>query len=110
MRLLLDECMPRRFGRALTEHEVESVQSMQWRGVKNGALLQRIRNHSFDVFITIDRGIPSQQNLRDLSFATIVIRARTNDAEVIVSLVPRVREALQTIRPGDLVVLQETAG
>jgi predicted nuclease of predicted toxin-antitoxin system len=40
MKLLLDECMPRRFGRALLrEHEVETIQSMRWRGLKNGALL-----------------------------------------------------------------------
>ena len=62
MKLLLDECMPRRFGRALSEHEVETLQSMRWRGLKNGALLNRARDR-FEVFITVDKGIPHQQNL-----------------------------------------------
>ena len=106
MRLLLDECMPRRFGRALAEHDVESVQSMRWRGVSNGALLSRIRNAGFDVFITVDKGIPFQQNLRDLPFAVIVLRARTNDAGVLMQLLPRVRQALENIVRGSVVVIK----
>lgn len=74
MRLLLDECMPRRFGCALAEHHVATVQSMRWRGLRNGALLNRARAE-FDVFITVDRGIPFQQNLRNETLAIIVLRA-----------------------------------
>jgi predicted nuclease of predicted toxin-antitoxin system len=107
MRLLLDECMPRRFGRALAEHEVESVQSMRWRGVSNGALINRISNARFDVFITVDKGIPFQQNLRDLPFAIIVLRAHTNDAGVVMQFVPRVREILKTIVKGAVIVVEE---
>jgi len=97
--------MPRRFGRALTEHEVETIQSMRWTGLANGALMNRARDR-FDVFITVDRGIPHQQNLRKERLALIVIHAVRNDAEVLMQFIPRVREALTTIQPGDVVIIE----
>lgn len=105
MRLLLDECMPRRFGRALAEHQVATVQSMRWRGLRNGALLNRART-AFDVFITVDRGIPFQQNLRNETLAIIVLRALSNDAEVLMALLPQVRTALSQIKAGEVIVVQ----
>ena len=105
MRLLLDECMPRRFGRALSEHDVATVQSMRWHGLKNGALLNRARGQ-FDIFITVDRGIPHQQNLTNESLAIIVLRAFSNDAEVLMALLPKVREVLGRIGPGEVVVVE----
>ena len=98
--------MPRRFGRALSgEHEVATVQYMRWRGVKNGALLALARDR-FDVFITVDRGIPHEQNLRNETLAIIVLRAPTNDVEMLMNLVPKVREQLHGIRAGQVVIVQ----
>jgi hypothetical protein len=108
MRLLLDECMPRRFGRALAdEHDVATVQSMRWRGVKNGALLNRIRTAQFEVFITVDRGIPFEQNLRNLEFAILVLQAPSNDTDVLLEMLPAVRAALATIDRGQVVVVRK---
>ena len=39
MRLLLDESVPRRLRRSLSEHEVKTVSELGWSGVKNGKLL-----------------------------------------------------------------------
>jgi uncharacterized RmlC-like cupin family protein len=97
--------MPRRFGRALPEHQVATVQSMRWRGLKNGALLHRARAE-FDVFISVDRGIPHQQNLRNETLAIIVLRAFSNDAEVLMALLPQVREVLSRIKTGEGVVVE----
>lgn len=106
MRLLLDECMPRRFARLLSEHSVETVQSMRWRGVANGALLNRIRAHGFDVFITVDRGLPLEQNITNLPFAIVILRARSNDADVLLELLPKLRAALENIQHGAVSVVQ----
>lgn len=40
MRLLLDECVPKRLNRELLGHEVKTVQDMGWAGIKNRALLR----------------------------------------------------------------------
>ena len=39
MRILIDECLDWRLGRALTGHDCVSVQKMGWGGIKNGRLL-----------------------------------------------------------------------
>jgi hypothetical protein len=39
MRVLIDECLNWRLGRALTGHYAVSAQKMGWSGVKNGRLL-----------------------------------------------------------------------
>ena len=41
MRLLLDECVPKRLKRELPGHHVKTVQDMGRAGIKNGALLKR---------------------------------------------------------------------
>lgn len=39
MRVLLDECVPKRLGRELTGHTVRTVPQEGWSGKKNGELL-----------------------------------------------------------------------
>ena len=39
MRILLDECIDRRFAREIIGYEVKTVPQMGWAGVKNGKLL-----------------------------------------------------------------------
>jgi hypothetical protein len=55
MRLLLDECVPRRLRRELTGHDVRTVTEAGWAGL-NGALL-RAADDSTDALITVDQGI-----------------------------------------------------
>jgi len=62
MRLLLDECVPKRLRRALPGHEVRTVQEAGWAGVTNGALL-RAADGQFDALLTVDQGVQHQQNL-----------------------------------------------
>ena len=41
MRVLLDECVPKRLRTELTAHTVRTDAEMGWSGVKNGELLQK---------------------------------------------------------------------
>ena len=54
MRILLDECVPRRFARQLPEHEVRTVPEMGWASFKNGNLLAAASG-KFDVLVTTDQ-------------------------------------------------------
>ena len=40
MRLLLDECVPKRLKRELPGRDARTVQDLGWAGIKNGALLR----------------------------------------------------------------------
>lgn len=42
MRILLDENLDWRLGRALPGHEVESVTRLGWAGIQNGLLLKKV--------------------------------------------------------------------
>jgi predicted nuclease of predicted toxin-antitoxin system len=53
MRVLLDECVPRRFRRELPQYEVRTVPEMGWASKENEELLQLARSR-FDVFVTTD--------------------------------------------------------
>jgi predicted nuclease of predicted toxin-antitoxin system len=70
MKILLDECTPHVLKRLLSGFEIATVQELGWTGITNGALL-RLANDQFDVFITTDKNLRYQQNLKGLRLAII---------------------------------------
>ncbi len=92
MKVLLDECVPRKLGRELTDHEVFTVTERGWSGIKNGNLLA-LAAPEFDVFLTIDQNLKYQQNLKNFSIGIILLTARNNRLKTLLPLMPEVREA-----------------
>jgi len=107
MKVLLDECLPRRLKRELSPHQVFTVPEMGWAGVKNGALLRLIQTAAFDVFVTIDGNLEYQQNLKQAHLAIIVLCAPDNTIESLRPLAPGIMAAMQRIATGDLVRVGE---
>jgi hypothetical protein len=103
MRILLDECVPRRLRRELPGHDVYTVPEMGWSGKKNGELLQLMAGQNFDVFLTTDQNLRYQQNLKAAHNALLVLVAPTNRLTDLVPLMSSARAALATIQPGDIV-------
>ena len=101
MKILLDECLPRKLKYELPGHDVLTVSEMGWAGAKNGELL-RLAETAFDVFITADQNMAYQQNLRSTTLGIIVIVAANNRFETLRLLMPNVVQALSAIQPGDL--------
>jgi hypothetical protein len=75
VKVLFDEDVPRKLARLLPRHEIRTVVSMQWGGIKNGALLTLIERECFDVFLTGDKNMESQQRLEGRPFAVLVMSA-----------------------------------
>ena len=50
MRVLLDECLPRRLKRELVGHDVKTAPEMGWAAMRNGELLA-LAAAQFDVFV-----------------------------------------------------------
>jgi hypothetical protein len=103
MRVLLDECVPKRLGRGLVGHDVRTVPQEGWSGKKNGELLALMSARGFEVLLTVDQGIPHQQNLPASGVAVIVMIAASNQLSDLVPLVPDVLTTLITLRPGEVV-------
>ena len=104
MKILLDECLPKRLTQLLADHEVSTVRQMNWLGLRNGRLLVAA-NPYFDVFLTVDKNLVRQQDLAGLRIAVIVLRARSNKIEDLGPLMPQVLLLLASIQPGTVTFL-----
>lgn len=103
MRVLLDECLPRRLRGHFVGHDVHTVPEMGWAGKKDGELLALMAGDGFEVLVTVDKGIQHQHNLQAAGVAVVVLVAATNR---LADLIPRVAgalAALTTIQPGDVI-------
>ncbi len=107
MRILLDECPTGRLRHDLPAHEVQTVQQAGWAGVQNGRLLHQIAESGrFDVFVTMDKSLPHQQNLHVLPFAVVILRAPSNRFEDTHPLMPELLRRLHEARPGQALVVK----
>ena len=102
MRVLLDECLPRRLKSAIAGHEVSTVPEMGWAGLLDRDVLEAAAAR-FDAFITVDRvisGKPAESIPPAL--AVIALVAPSNRLGDLVALIPKIHEALEMIRPGQV--------
>ena len=107
MRLLLDESVPSRLRRSLSDHYVRTVVEMGWSGIKNGKLLA-LAAVDFDAFITVDKNLPFQQNLATLPIALAVLDAVSNELPILVPLVLALLRELASPRPKSYTLVKET--
>ena len=107
MKILLDECLPKRLKRELVGHEVQTVPEAGWTGKKNGVLL-KLMVEKFDVFITVDQNMQYQQSLEDIPIAFVVLVAHNNKLETLQPLIAKVLSVVSTIQPGQVVDIHET--
>ena len=108
MRILLDHCVPRRFGRLLVGHEVQTTYDMGWAALSNGILLAQARER-FDIFITVDQNIQYQQNLSALVMPVIVICAADNRLPTITPFAATVLEVIAVPMTLELVRIESGA-
>jgi predicted nuclease of predicted toxin-antitoxin system len=101
MRILIDECLPKRLKLELPDHFVQTVPEAGWAGKQNGELL-RLAEKEFDVLLTNDQNMEHQQNLRQFDLAFIVLVATTNDIEDLRPLMADVKESLTSITSGEI--------
>lgn len=102
MKVVLDECLPRKLKRYLPGYDVSTVPEMNWAGIKNGNLL-KLMEPVVDVFITIDGNLEYQQNLASIRIGLIVLSAPDNTIETLAPLSPQIVLALQSIQPGKMI-------
>jgi len=106
VKILIDECIDRRLARQLSGHIVKTVPQMGWAGIKDGELL-RLAEIEFDVFITVDRNLPFQQNLAVLDLAVLVLQAPSNRLADLQVLLPKILAIVDTTPKGIATVVSE---
>lgn len=88
--ILLDHCLDWRLSRSLPGHNVKSVGKLRWGRLKDAELLVRAQTQ-FDVFVTSDKNLPSQQNLRKFAIAVVILDVPSNRIE---DCLPKMRKLL----------------
>jgi hypothetical protein len=99
MRILFDENFPVDFSNQFEAHEIHTVHSLGWSGIKNGELLRRA--HAVcDVFVTLDRNLEFQQNIKALPFGIVVVRAVSNRMSDLIPLAAAIVAAATAVSAG----------
>lgn len=105
MKLLLDECAPKRLKNDFPGHEIRTVEDVGLKGLKNGELL-RAAAEQFDVLISVDRRMQFQQNLIQFNLALVILIAKPCRYAQLKLLTPKILDYLKTIKPGEIVMIQ----
>jgi hypothetical protein len=72
-------------------------------GKRNGELLSLAEQQSFDVLLTVDKGIEYEQNLIGRKIAIIILRSRSNRLADLLPLAPECLARLSAIKSGEIV-------
>ncbi len=97
MKILIDENLPSKLKQIFgDEHEVYSVRDMRWIGKENGELLGLMTFEGFEAFVTMDKNLPKQQNLKKFIITIFVLYGVNNKYETHQKLVPLVLEKIQS--------------
>jgi predicted nuclease of predicted toxin-antitoxin system len=102
VRILLDECLPKRLKGDLVGHEARTVPEMGWTSKRNGELLG-LAEADFDVFLTVDRNLSFQQDVARFKVAIVVLVAKGNRLSDLQPLVTELLDVLGGVVPGQLV-------
>jgi len=102
LRILIDESLPIALALEFVDHDVSTVRAQRWLGLRNGVLLRVAVDARFEVLITADNALRSQQNLPAIGIAVVLITGVRNRLRDLRPLMPRVLQALRTVRKGEL--------
>lgn len=103
MKVLIDECMPRKLKRNLVGHDCQTVPEAGLAGKENGELLSIAEERGFDVFLTMDRGFEYELNLAGRKIALVIVRAESNRLADLLPHVPACLALLPSIKAGQLI-------
>jgi hypothetical protein len=75
MRCLLNENLPHKLRRGLSEFDPVTVQYAGFSGLKNGELLKASEEAEFDVLVTGDKTLEYEQSMKDRGIAVVSVSA-----------------------------------
>lgn len=98
MKGMIDESVPRLLAKSLAELGLDvSSFPREWKGLKNGELLDRIELSGFDCLITCDANLRFQQDFRNRAVGLAVLPFQ--QLHRLLPIAPNVVEALRNWKP-----------
>ncbi len=102
---MIDACLPVDLKPLLRGTEVKTARDMGWQQLDNGELLEKASGR-FDVVLTMDKSIPSQQVIARHALAVLVIKARSNRMADLMPLLPQIQTAIQSCKRGRALLIR----
>lgn len=103
MKIIVDECLPKRVTNFFEDHEAYTVPQIGLGGTKDTQLLEELHSRNIDIFLTIDGNIEYQQQFKNRCFGTIVIRSVSNRFLDLVHYKEQILEAIVKIKAGKII-------
>jgi hypothetical protein len=110
MKILLDENIDVRFKFSFDsdKYQVLTVKDMGWNGIKNGKLLKLAADMKFDAFVCVDKNLPYQQNLQNLSIPVLVINVHKNVLSNLQLFLPAILKTLEIVSTKKIYIVEKT--
>jgi len=103
MKVLLDECIPRKLKRSLPGHECQTVPEAGFAGKTNGELISIAEESGFEVLLTVDKGLAYEPNMVGRKIAIIIVRAKSNRLADLLPHAEACVAQISRIQPGQIV-------
>jgi hypothetical protein len=103
MRVLLDECLPRKLKYNLLGHDCLTVPEAGFAGKRNGVLLGLAEQAGFEIFVTMDKGLEYQQNLTGRRIAALILVGKSNRLADLLPLASHLVRAISVASKGEVV-------
>ena len=98
MKILFDQCMPQPLRAYLKGHTIFTAKELGWGRLKNGELLSRAEQNSFDCLLTADQNLKYQQNLSARRLAIFVVK--DTDWKKVKVRASDIAAAVSSVQPG----------
>ena len=98
MKVLLDEMLPIGVREFLPQHDVVTAAYAGLAGISNGEMIRRAIAGGFDVIVSLDLGIPHQQNLDRHGIGFVLVPH--NDVDLIRAYADELLDAVGNVTPG----------
>jgi len=103
MKIIIDECLPKRMAQFFPEDEVWTVPQIGLNGSTDKMLLDELDTRNIEVFITIDGNIQYQQQFKNRVFGTVIIRAVSNRFQDLLHSKDELVEAVKNVTSGNII-------
>ncbi len=100
MKILLDECVPKRLLREFAPHECPTAGQAGLDGIPNGQILVEAERLGFELLVTVDQGISRQNSFAGRAIRLITLRSGTGTYEQLQPLVPECLRLFASTPPG----------
>ena len=105
MRVLLDENLDWRLARYFdSDFQVTNVSEQGWTGKRDSEVLRQA-SATFDVLVTMDKGIEYQQNISKYAIGIIIISANSSRLQDVQPAMLEVNQVLKDVQPGQVILV-----